>query len=117
MLPELDIVVYNPRREHFDINKDNANEQVQWEQDMLNISSIISFWFSSETVQPIVLYELGTYFQKYSTKILIGIDPNYPRRKDVETQILLENKINRPIVYSLEELAFQIKQNVKELLQ
>lgn len=108
LLKKTNLVLLNPRRKFFDVNqKDIETEQIKWEFKHLEKASAISFWFSSETLCPITLYELGkqTVLNK---PIFIGIDPKYSRIKDVEIQ----TSLIRPdvkIVYSLKELAEQIK--------
>jgi hypothetical protein len=107
MLEDLDIAIYNPRRKNFDIKKNKAGEQIKWEHDMLDKADIISFWFSKETVQPIVLYELGKYTRK-DVPLVIGCDPDYSRKSDVEIQ----TSIDRPeikIKNSIEGLALKIR--------
>lgn len=102
-----DLVIYNPRRENFPIHDPNAAAaQIKWEFDYLRKASMISFWFCKETMCPIVLYELG--FHNNSPKpLVVGMDPEYQRRQDVEIQ----TKLVRPeikIVYSLGDLINQI---------
>lgn len=81
--------VYNPRQTEFDFSKkDAAREQIQWEYRFLNKADAIMFWFCEETIQPIVMFELGrwSYVQK---TIFVGSDPNYTRRTDVVEQLWL----------------------------
>ena len=112
MLKETNLVVLNPRRKHFlENNPDIEEEQITWEYNHLKKADIISFWFPKETLCPITLYELG----KQSTNnkpILIGVHPDYKRKRDVEIQ----TKLIRPgvkIVYSIKDLAEQIKNIIK----
>jgi hypothetical protein len=106
-LSNLDIVVFNPRRKNFPIHDPSAAEkQITWEFRMLRQADIISFWFAKETLGPIVLFELGQHSMTQKL-IVIGMDPAYPRRQDVEIQM----KLIRPdikIVYSLSDLAEEI---------
>jgi hypothetical protein len=108
LLEDTNLVLLNPRRNHFP--KDNPNideEQIAWEYEHLAKASIVSFWFPKETLCPITLYELGK--QCMSKKpLFIGVHPDYQRKRDIEIQI----RLIRPdikIVYSLENLASQIK--------
>ena len=79
--------IVNPRRENFDLlDVDVAEEQIQWEADQLQRCNEILFWFSSETVQPITLFELGRYCTKKPI-IHVGCDPEYSRKFDVKTQM------------------------------
>lgn len=103
----LDIVVFNPRRKNFDVDDPTAVEkQITWEFMHLRAADAISFWFAKETLGPIVLFELGAHMMT-SKPIVVGIDPDYERKKDVEIQA----KLVRPdikIVYSLEKLSKEI---------
>lgn len=105
----LDIAVYNPRRANFDVKDPNASrKQITWEHDMLRKADVISFWFAPEAIQPIVLYECGAWSMTQKP-ILIGVDPKYPRRQDVEIQ----TELVRPqikIVSTLDDLSEQIFQ-------
>lgn len=103
------INVFNPRRPNFDVSDPTASEkQIEWEADALIDADIYSFWFAKETVAPITLFELGKYVASSEqtemwTPAIVGVDPEYPRRKDVEVQL----RIARPdikIVYSLDDL-------------
>lgn len=117
LLKDEDLVLLNPRRKNFPINDPNATkEQITWEYNHLAKANAVSFWFSKETLCPITLYELGK--QSSGKKpVFIGVHPEYARRRDVEIQTgLIKPEIE--IVYSLENLAEQIKkyyQSQKEL--
>ena len=117
LLKDLNITIYNPRREHFPIDvAGEALRQIEWEFKFLDIADMILFWFSRGSLNPIVLFEYGkwlmnTQSQKRYKPIFIGIDPEYSRRRDVEIQTMLENGILfGRICYSLESLANQIKE-------
>jgi hypothetical protein len=100
-----DVVVYNPRRKNFPIGDPNAAEQqITWEYEHLKNADIIIFWFSVGSLNPIVLYELGRWGNSSDKMIIVGIDPKYERKQDVEIQTKL-SKPHTPIVYSLEEVA------------
>jgi hypothetical protein len=110
---DLPIFLYNPRRNNFPIHDPNAAlEQITWECHYLNKSDVITFWFAKETLQPIVLFELGKMCMTYK-QLLIGIHPEYPRKKDVEIQLSLTSA-NYSIVYSLEDHINQIQKYIKE---
>jgi len=79
------VTLFNPRRKDFDISDSCAPEkQIVWEHRHLEEADIIIYWFSSGSLNPIVLYELGKYTGK--KHILIGIDKEYERTFDVEVQ-------------------------------
>lgn len=108
MLKHTDLVLLNPRRKDFPIHNPNAaREQIIWEYSHIDMADAVLFWFSPETLNPIVLYELGA--QSQSTKpIFIGVHPEYKRRQDVEIQ----TELARPevtVVYSLQELVTQLE--------
>lgn len=98
----------NPRRSNFPINDASAAEtQIRWEAECLEKADAILFWFCSETIQPIVLYELGAWSMT-DKPIFVGVHPNYARKQDV----MIQTSIKRPdvvIVDSLEHLAQQVK--------
>jgi len=57
-LSKTDYVLYNPRRENFDIsNPEESDIQIEWEFRYLNYSTAIMFWFPEQTLCPITLYE------------------------------------------------------------
>ena len=99
-----DLTVYNPRRENFPINDPKAaEEQVTWEFNHLRDADIVSFWFSEGSLNPIVLYELGMWCNSRTKPCVIGIDPNYERKQDVEIQTALARPQCK-IVYSLKDV-------------
>lgn len=104
------LTIYNPRRKNFPINDPTAAEtQITWEYKHLKESDIITFWFSRGSLNPIVLFELGKYGLANDEKtIIIGIDPEYERKLDVEIQTKLEKPFT-PIVYSLKDMARALK--------
>lgn len=123
LLKDLDIVIFNPRRENFPIGeKTAAYEQIEWEFEFLDRVDMILFWFSRGSLNPIVLFEYGKWLMNTRTKglgiykpIFVGIDPEYERRADVEIQTNLENTyIGSRIVYSLKDLANQIKKEFEK---
>jgi len=99
-----DGTIFNPRRSDFDITDVNAaEEQITWEFLHLANSDAILFWFAKETIQPIVLFELGRWsVSALNTPIFVGVHPEYPRRQDVEIQMKLA-KPKLPIFYDLKE--------------
>ena len=88
------LIVLNPRRASFDVtNKSALKEQITWEYDALRQAELILFWFpKGPSVCPIALFELGTWSIKHihhCNNIIVGCDPEYKRREDVETQLHL----------------------------
>lgn len=94
-LNNLNLTIFNPRRENFPIGiKEESERQIVWEHENLENSDVIIYWFSRGSDNPIVFYELGKYIR--STKnIMIGIDPEFKRKDDViiQTQLALKKKI------------------------
>lgn len=111
-LAGLAVTLYNPRRPNFPIHDPGASQaQVKWEYERLVRADIVSFWFCAETLCPIVLFELGASMER-PKRVVVGMDPKYPRRQDVEIQVGLR----RPgtiIVYSLDELAARVQAEVQ----
>ena len=107
-LKDLDIVLINPRRANFPINDpEAAREQIIWEHERLKAASAISFWFPSETLCPITLYELGSWTPT-NKKLFIGAHPEYKRRQDVIIQTDLV-RIGTPIHDTVKELCIDIR--------
>ncbi len=108
LLGSTDLLLLNPRHTDFDISNPNiAEQQISWEYNHLRYADIILFWFCKEMIQPIALYELGTW-SVMDKPLFIGVHFEYKRRQDIEIQI----EFVRPeieIVYSLQELANQVK--------
>ena len=112
--PKWGVTLYNPRRAVFDVTNPNEFErQVVWEHLHLEKSDIISFWFSRGSINPIVLFELGKYLRS-GKKIFIGIDDEYPRRKDVEVQSKLMG-YERDFFCSIKTLVYNIKEYVRSI--
>lgn len=110
LLADTPLVLFNPRRENFPMHDPSAaNAQITWEHAYLRRAEAILFWFPSETLCPITLYELGAW--SMTTKpLFVGVHPDYQRRHDVEIQ----TRLVRPdvgIVYSLPDLACAVKQS------
>ncbi len=106
-LKDEDVVLFNPRRDNFTLNKKNSMKQIEWEFNSFKKSNAVSFWFTHETLCPITLFELGKE-SELSIPVFVGIDPKYVRRLDLEIQL----KLLRPeikIVYSIKDLAKQLK--------
>lgn len=102
--------IFNPRRNDYPVNDPvETLTQIKWEYNHLHFGDVIIFWFSPETLNPITLYELGKWGLSNDNKhIIIGIDPEYARKEDVEIQ----TKLARPdvtIVDSLDKIIEQLK--------
>ncbi len=106
LLTHTDLAIINPRRKNYVDSIEVATSQIEWEHRHLNAAEAISFWFASETICPITLFEYGKFLTKDKV-LFVGCHPNYKRKLDLEVQTRLE----RPyidIVSSIESLAKQI---------
>jgi hypothetical protein len=107
MLPCGDYAVFNPRRAAFPAGDMVAEaEQIAWEHRYLQRATVVAFWFPPQTLCPIALFELGACCAA-GKPIVVGVDPQYSRRFDVETQL----RLRRPeveVVTRLERLAEQV---------
>ncbi|MGW6707651.1 nucleoside 2-deoxyribosyltransferase domain-containing protein [Streptomyces sp. NPDC054956] len=87
-------VVLNPRRADFDVSDPSQTDvQIAWEYAHLLRADVTLFWFpacdAALTVQPITLYELGAAAATPGRRLVVGADPDYPRRADVQAQLAL----------------------------
>lgn len=107
-LDRVDLVLLNPRRANFPIGDPNAaRDQIGWEFSHLRKADGVLFWFCAETLNPIVLYELGAWSMT-DKPLFVGTHPDYKRIQDVEIQ----TGFSRPdveVVLSLEALARKIE--------
>lgn len=89
MLAGTDLIVANPRRDEIiSAVGDTARQQIIWEFENLKSAKVVLFWFpSAETI--ITFLELGKELARKS-RIFVGVDPDYNRRFDIETQVHLE---------------------------
>ncbi|HZR38821.1 MAG TPA: nucleoside 2-deoxyribosyltransferase domain-containing protein [Ktedonobacteraceae bacterium] len=106
-LKDSPLVLLNPRRTSFPIEeRSTAREQIEWEHIHLRKATAISFWFPCETLNPIVLYELGAWSMT-EKKLFVGVHPDYQRMQDVQIQTALARP-DVQVVMSIEELAQQV---------
>lgn len=111
------LTIYNPRRSNFPINDPKAaEEQITWEYEHLKTAHIISFWFDKGSLGPITLYELGRWANSSLKKrVIIGIDPEYKRKQDVEIQTRL-SKPYAEFSYNLETFVKNLKDGIVDEL-
>jgi len=97
------LILINPRRPKFSSSADDDTAQVDWEFRHLRKATAISFWFCVETLNPITLFELGSWSASGKT-IFVGCHPQYQKRRTVIRQLhLLRPEVE--VVDSLEMLA------------
>jgi len=115
MLRPYDVIVFNPRRANFPIHNPNAaREQIEWEFKAIANADIFSMWFEGgQSDQPICMYEYGRNLALNPNRIVVGVNPNYKRAKDVYIQTELACK-GIKISNSLEE---HVKMILKKLNQ
>lgn len=83
--PNKKIILINPRCEDCPLEE----PQTKWEYKKLRKSDIIIFWFSIGSLNPIALFEYGSYIKSRSKKIIVGCDPDYLRKNAVIIQTKL----------------------------
>lgn len=102
-LTELDVTVFNPRRDDWDSSwtqeqsNPEFNQQVNWELNRLDEADIIFMYFSPETKSPISLLELGIYGHK---EMVVCCPPGFWRRGNIE---IFCTRNNIPMFNTLEE--------------
>lgn len=92
LLNHTEITVLNPRRPSFPTpwTREQSRIQITWEFQALQASDIILFWFpESPSMQPIALFELGSWARQRSKPIVVGRDPKYMRADDIDIQLEL----------------------------
>lgn len=91
---ERNVLVYNPRRDIWDMNNPSATyQQIKWEFRNLEKMDIFSMYFctSDTSVGPMCFYELGRYIcrmqmrfpNSWQKRIIISTDKGYSRADDV----------------------------------
>ena len=97
MLTGTDLIVANPRRDEIiSAIGETARQQIIWEFENLKSAKVVLFWFpNAETI--ITFLELGKELARKS-RIVVGVDPDYNRRFDIETQVHLE--LPRAVMYT-----------------
>lgn len=98
-------IVYNPRRDNWDVSWVNSVDnpmfatQVEWELAMIDVASLVFFYFDPKTTSPISLLELGLTLG--SEKNIIVVCPDRFYRKG-NVQITCD-KYNVDVLNTLEE--------------
>lgn len=99
--------VFNPRRDDWPDDPAEIQRQIRWEHDAIRLADAHLFWFAAETVQPIVLYELGKV-QALGKPLFVGAHPDYPRLLDVQFQLPLVRP-NVALRSSLADVLFDVR--------
>jgi hypothetical protein len=109
MLADTELILINPRRSQFPArDMDAIATQTKWELDHLRLSQEVLFWFPSETLCPITLYELGAWSMT-NKRLYLGIHPDYQKLLEVQAQIALVRP-DVEMVHSLDDLVAQVKE-------
>lgn len=122
-LAEENCVIYNPRRDSFDLNDETINHiQVEWEYKFLHFANILVFYFVSETVCPITLFELGAALERNvqsasPQKIIVYCEPGYTRTFDVNKQVSLINADVRRLAGGMHTPLALIAADYKEFIR
>lgn len=112
-----DLVIFNPRRESFDVSDPAAvDQQIEWEYKHLKEADMILFWFSEGSLNPIVLFDYGLHGRLgYPTdggikRVFVGIHPDYPRAFDVRKQTALAH--GPKVCNSIDELVQLVRTHI-----
>lgn len=112
----------DPMTEDYD-----AEKSTKWEMLALWSCDSIVMWFGKETLQPISLFEIGTHTARYFTSqgktpyVVLGVDPEYQKRKEIEAQIdslnthLVGDCPQLSIVDTLEEVVIGVKEEITKI--
>lgn len=106
LLGDMDLTLLNPRRKNFSMGEP-ARPQIEWEYRHMKKASAIMFWFSPETLCPIVLFEYGKWIEQ-GKKLFVGCHPNYVRLEDIRVQTSL-SRPDQTVHTDLRALADEIR--------
>lgn len=114
LLKNENITIFNPRRDDWDssweqkIENEKFNEQVSWELNAMDQSSIIIMYLSPETKSPISLLELGLHAK--SGKLMVCCPEGFWRKGNVD---IVCDKYNIPMFNTIEELVHSAISKIK----
>ena len=101
------LTVLNPRRKQFPMgDAEEGRRQIEWEWRYLQRANLVAFWFPPQTLCPIALFELGACCSA-GVPLVVGSDPAYARRFDLEVQLGLRRPEIR-VHDSIEAVAAQV---------
>jgi len=109
-LSNLDITIFNPRRDNWDssweqkITNPMFKQQVNWELNALGESDIIIMYLDPNTKSPITLLELGLFAS--SNKILLCCPEGFYRKGNVD---ITAEKFNIQTFNSLDDILIHVK--------
>lgn len=111
-LRDLDVTVYNPRREDWDASwkqtytNEQFRDQVCWEQEKLKEATLIFMYLAPGTQSPISLLEFGQFC--YSGKLIVCCPHGFWRRGNIEVMTYCAPESSVPPVLC-DDLEFSIK--------
>ena len=114
LLKNENITIFNPRRDDWDssweqkIENEKFNEQVSWELNAMDQSSIIIMYLSPETKSPISLLELGLHAK--SGKLMVCCPEGFWRKGNID---IVCDKYNIPMFNTIEELVHSAISKIK----
>lgn len=103
--PNLNIVIYNPRRKDWDNSWENSfenaqfNQQVNWETSKLEKADHIILNFVPGTMSPISILEFGLFAE--SKKLIVCCPEGFWRKGNID---IICEKYNIPLFTNLEKL-------------
>ena len=80
-LADLEVLIFNPRREFFERSVVNEKMQINWELDKLEQSDIIFMHLAPNSKSPVSLLELGTFMR--TKKIILVVSESFYRYNNV----------------------------------
>lgn len=117
-LSDLDVAVYNPRRDDWDptweqsIHNEKFKEQVEWELDHIDLADIVLVYFDPNTKSPITLLELGILAESATGYVLVCCPNGFWRKGNVE---IVCERYGIELVESLTEMVERVKERISEL--
>lgn len=115
-LTDLDVVVFNPRRDDWDpawrqdVSDAGFAHQVNWELDRIASSDVLLFYFSPAGPAPITLMEIGTLTHRTDFRAVVCCPPGYWRRGNVQ---VLCSRIGIPVLDSLDEAVERVRTELR----
>jgi hypothetical protein len=108
-LRDYPVTILNPRRDDWDgswvqdIKNPRFREQVEWELDALEQSSVIAMYFDPSTKSPISLLELGLFAQ--SGKLFVCCPDGFWRKGNVQ---IVCRRYRVPLYQTLDDLIYWV---------
>lgn len=86
-----DLVIFNPRRENFDINKIKAEDQIKWQFVNIEKCHLFSMFFcgGTDSPQPICFFEYGKQLVERRERLgelIVTVEKDFVRLEDVYIQ-------------------------------